>query len=149
MKALYFDTSYLFRVYSAEAGHAEVKALLPGIDRIYSAQIARAEFAAVVLRKRREKAASDKLLGELHEQFLDEVRDGHVRLIVPENDEFEVIEAVFRTAPPDIFLRGADALHLASAAAHGFKEVYSNDRHFLAAAPLFGLRGIDVITSRP
>jgi len=23
--------------------------------------------------------------------------------------------------------------------------VYSNDRHFLAAAPIFGLRGVDVI----
>ena len=27
------------------------------------------------------------------------------------------------------------------ASAHGFREIYSNDRHVLAAAPLFGLRG--------
>lgn len=38
-------------------------------------------------------------------------------------------------------MRAADALHLASASAHGFREIYSNDRHVLASAPLFGLRG--------
>ena len=144
MKALYFDTSYLFRMYFAEPGHENVKALLPGVDKVYSVQLARAEFASIILRKRREKAASDIALAELHEQFLDEVRDGHIQLIVPEDSEFEVIEAALRTAPSSTFLRAADAMHLAAAAWRGFKEVYSNDRHFLAAAPLFGLRGIDV-----
>ena len=144
MKALYFDTSYLFRMYFAEPGHENVKALLPGVDKVYSVQLARAEFASIILRKRREKAASDIALTELHEQFLDEVRDGHIQLIVPEDSEFEVIEAALRTAPSSTFLRAADAMHLAAAAWRGFKEVYSNDRHFLAAAPLFGLRGIDV-----
>ena len=55
------------------------------------------------------------------------------------------LEETLRSAPSTTNIRAADALHLACAAAHGFTEVYSNDRHFLTAAPLFGLRGVNVI----
>lgn len=38
-----------------------------------------------------------------------------------------------------------DASYLSTAAEHGFAEIYSNDTHLLAAAPLFALRGVNVI----
>jgi predicted nucleic acid-binding protein len=38
-----------------------------------------------------------------------------------------------------------DAIHLTCASSHGFQEVYSNDRHLLAAAHHFNLTGRNII----
>ena len=46
------------------------------------------------------------------------------------------------TLPADVFVRAADALHLACAGEAGLHEVYSSDRHLVAAAPHFGLRPV-------
>ena len=145
MKTLCFDTSSLFRIYSGEPGHHEVKGLLPGGDPVASAWHARAEFAAIILRKKREAPAPAKAFDEVHQQFLDEHRDGHIEFLRLDEGVMERLEAVLRSASADTFVRAADALHLACAAEHRFTEVLSNDRHLLAAAPLFGLTARDVI----
>ena len=67
-------------------------------------------------------------------------------VILPLTDSIlDRIEFFFATAPATTWLRAADALHLATAAENGFTEIYSNDKHLLAAAPLFGLYGVNVI----
>lgn len=48
------------------------------------------------------------------------------------------------SAPRETFLRTADAVHLATARELGEREVWTNDRHMLAAAPYFGLTGRSV-----
>jgi hypothetical protein len=37
-----------------------------------------------------------------------------------------------------------ERLHLACAKEYGFADVYTNDRHMLLGAPLFGLRGVNL-----
>lgn len=82
---------------------------------------------------------------EIHLQFRDDQENGLLAFL-PFTDPVMIrLESVIARAPANTFLRAADALHLACAAEHGFTEIYSNDRHLLAAAPLFGLRGIDVM----
>jgi hypothetical protein len=58
---------------------------------------------------------------------------------------FARIAGVYAKLPPAVFLRAADAVHLASAADSGFQVVYSNDAHLLAAAKHFGIEGKNVI----
>jgi len=44
-----------------------------------------------------------------------------------------------------VFLRAADAIHLATAAESSFPIVYSNDVHVLAAAQHFGIQGKNIL----
>ncbi len=142
---LYFDTTYLFRVYSTEPGHEAVKQLLEKTERIATAWHGRAEFASILLRKRREGSDSPDLLAALESQFKNDIQSSLVEVIPLTESVMLRLEDTLRSAPSNTHLRAADALHLACAAEHGFTEVHSNDRHFLTAATLFGLRGVNVI----
>jgi predicted nucleic acid-binding protein len=46
--------------------------------------------------------------------------------------------------PRTVFLRAADALHLTCAQEHGVPEIYTNDRHMVAAARHFRLKPMTV-----
>ncbi len=143
---LYFDSTCLFRIYSAEPGHEKVKALLAKANRpVAVAWHGRAEFASILLRKRREGADTPEQLASLAKQFREDCRNGLVHLLPLTEAVMTRLESVLAKVPASTFLRAADALHLSCAAEHGFTEVHSNDRHFLAAAPLFGLHGVNVI----
>ena len=142
---LYFDTTYLYRVYSTEPGHEAVKNLLAKTERLATAWHGRAEFASIVLRKRREGSDSPELLASLESQFQNDVKGSLIKFLPLTEPIILRLEETLRAAPSTTNIRAADALHLACAAEHGFTEVYSNDRLFLAAAPLFGLMGVNVI----
>jgi predicted nucleic acid-binding protein len=143
---LYFDTSYLYRIYSFEPGHEAVKNLLKSKRcSVFSGWHARAEFAAITLRKRREQPTDTLAFNIIHKQFLSDCAAGFIKIEPFTEPVIHRVESVIASAPAQTFLRAADALHLACAAEHGFTEIYSNDRHFLAAAPVFGLCGVNVI----
>ncbi len=148
MKTLYFDTSYLWRVYSMEPGHAAVKDLLRLTESLSTAWHGRAEFAAVILRKRREGVDPTEFLNSLDQQFQRDCQTGLIRTLPLTDAVMRRLESTLRAAQVGTSLRAGDAMHLACAAEHGFTEVYSNDGHFRAAAPLFGMKGIDIIGER-
>jgi hypothetical protein len=54
--------------------------------------------------------------------------------------------AVIRQVPKSVFIRGADAIHLACARESGFTEVYTAARHMALAAPHFSVRPVTVRT---
>lgn len=145
VKTLYFDTNYLFRLYSTESGAAAVQELANEVELIMIAWHGRAELASILLRKRREAALTEESAQEIRGQIADDVALGLVEFLPLTDAVMTRLETVLAEAPATINIRAADALHLACAAEHGFGIVYSNDRLLLAAAPIFGLKGVNVI----
>ena len=55
------------------------------------------------------------------------------------------VSEAFMSLPRHVFLRAGDAVHLLTAREHGLAEVYSSDRRLLAAAPVLGVAGRNVL----
>ena len=147
--APYFDTSYVVRLYLGDPGFAEVRTLAGQAATLASAWHAQAETVAAFHRAFRDgRLQRDAYLNAL-EQFTTDSKAGMFDWLPLTDPIQQRLEQVFREATGPVFLRAADALHLACAAGHGWKTVYSNDRHLLAAAPLFGLQGINLIGKSP
>lgn len=146
---IYFDSAYIARCYLPERGHAEVTALAIRSSRIICAEIARVEVASVFHRKLREAALTSSIHRELCRQFTDDIVAGTWSFLPLTPALLSRAQTAHATLPASFFLRSADCLHLCAAAEAGFKEIFSNVRHLLAAAAHFGLRGIDVIPPSP
>ncbi len=145
MNRLYFDATYLGKLHWREPGSSEVGACVATADEIVCSLHGRAEFYSIGFRKLREGIATPQAIRAVFAQFRADCASGTIRLLPLTDAVIDRVETVFTTAPATTYLRAADALHLATAAEHGFTEIHSNDRHLLAAAGLFGLRGVNVI----
>ncbi len=145
MPEAYYDTPYLFKLLAPEFGSDNVRARAMTLDAIACSIHARAEFAAICHRKFREGAASREQASALIEQLRAYAAAGGIHWLPIDNDTLDRAEEVIRCAPANSPVRPADALHLASAAENNFTEIHSSDPRLLAAAPLFGLRAIDLI----
>ena len=141
---LYFDTSYLARLYLEDHGFQTVRELAV-TDSIATARHGRLETVAAFHRALREGRLSSNEFHQLENQFIFDCERGGIHILANTGATYLKTENAFSHAPASTFLRAADALHLACATENGFTEIYSNDRHFLTAAPLFSLNGVNVI----
>jgi predicted nucleic acid-binding protein len=141
---LYFDSTYLVRLYYRDPGFERVRELA-ATGAIACGLHGRAEVAAAFHRKVREGSLSAELYAVAMEEFALEARSEAFVWLPLTVAVVERVHRVLATLPASVFLRAADALHLACAAERGLREVYSNDQRLLAAATHFGLRGLDVI----
>lgn len=144
---IYCDSSYLVRLYLDDHGFEVVRELCAK-HPVTSAAHAQAELPAAVHRAWREGRLQEDAFTALMEQFETDCSEGAFHWQSLTARLFASMNAVYRGLPSDTFLRAADALHLLCASSKGFTEVYSHDRHFLAAAHRFGLKGLDVIREK-
>lgn len=141
----FFDSSYLARFYLEDDGFEAVRKLAAEASVVAAAWHAQAEVVGALHRALRDRRMKVGDFRAALEQFQADRETGLFRWFPLSTGTQQRVEQVFELAPATVFLRAADALHLACAAEHGFEEVYSNDRRFIEAAPRFGLRGINVI----
>ncbi len=141
----YFDTSYLVRLYWNDPGHEIVRDLAGRATDVCCGRHGRVELIAAFHRKYREGAATREVFVGLLRQFHLDEKEGGLTWLPLTDQVMEHVERIFTDLPRDVYLRSADALHLACAVESGLAEIYTNDRHAIAAAPYFGLRGINVI----
>lgn len=141
---MYFDTSYIAKFYFNEPESARVRALVLRADALFSSFLAFAEFHAVLHRRLREGICSSNDARDLGARFSAHLKEG-LWTLIPVNDALlRRTSALIMAAPRDVFIRTADAVHLTTARDLEDREVWTNDRHMLAAAPYFGLTGRSV-----
>jgi hypothetical protein len=110
---------------------------------VASSIVGKMETEAAFHRKFREGTLDHALFSHLNTQLTDDHSFGLTTWFPLSPSIVDRVHQSFLKLPPTVFLRAGDAIHLATASEAGFKEIYSNDRHLLAAATLFKLKGIN------
>lgn len=141
---MYFDTSYIAKFYFNEPGSPRVRELVRKADAVHSSLWALAEFHAVLHRRLREGTSSPGDVREMASRFFEHMAAGLWNLIPVNEALLRRTGALMVSAPRALFIRTAAAVHLTTALQIGEREVWTNDRHMLAAAPYFGLTGRSV-----
>lgn len=142
---IYLDTSYLVRLYFDDPGFAAVRSLA-ATDHVACAWHGHAETIAAFHRKFREKTIRGTQYRALLTQFALDQQAGAITWLPAGPEVLQRVAQIYAGLPGSVYLRAADALHLATAALHRYEVIYSNDSHLLAAASQFGLIGKNVIS---
>jgi predicted nucleic acid-binding protein len=141
---LYFDTSYLVRLYTKDVGWQKVRALAQ-TDGLACCIHGQAETVSAFHRKFREGSINPKEFGTLLAEFGRDSNAGAYRWLPLSPMVAARVASTFAKLPSSVTLRAADAIHLACASDAGLTKVYSNDTHLLTAASHFGLTGENLI----
>ncbi len=146
---MYFDTCYIAKFYLNESESPRVRKLVRESGAIFSSlwvltkwvltKWAFTEFQAVVHRQMREGTITPSQAAGTLARFTGHVDDGLWHLIPVTGAMLRRTAALIAAAPPQCFIRAADAAHLVTARENGEQEIWTNDRHMTAAAAYFGL----------
>jgi predicted nucleic acid-binding protein len=138
---MYIDSAYILKYYVHEPGSAAVREILRNAASRTSSALAIAEVTCALHRRLREGNLTGDLFREVLGAFLKHVEAGAWSM-APVNDRvLGRVSQMLKLAPASLYLRSGDAVHLATAIETGESEVWTSDRHMLAATPHFGLIG--------
>jgi len=135
---LYFDSSYVVRLYLSDPGWHEVRTLAAA-NKVACSIHGRAEVIAAFHRKFREGTITHSQFSAAFQQFEADSKFQAFAWLSFSETVLAALAKVFSQLPATVHLRAADAMHLASAKENAFKEIFSNDKQLLKAAGYFGL----------
>jgi predicted nucleic acid-binding protein len=141
---VYLDSAYIAKFYVNERDSPSVRAAIRRAAELVSSAWAIGEVACVLHRHMREDSLNGRQFRELLDAFLAHVESGVWTMVPLTPSLLKRTAALVRSAPAGAFLRAGDAIHLATARDAGESEIWTSDRHMLAAAPHFGLQGRSV-----
>jgi predicted nucleic acid-binding protein len=141
---VYLDSAYIAKFYVNERDSSAVRALIRRADSLVTSAWASGEVTCAFHRHMREGSLSNAQCRELIRAFMKHVDTGVWSLIPISAALLKRMTTLVSTAPAGVYLRAGDAIHLTTAQEIGETEIWTNDRHLLAAAPHFGLLGRSV-----
>ncbi len=141
---MYLDSAYIAKFYVNEPDAPAVRKAIRRASHLYSSAWSLLEVTCVFHRHVREGSLSVEQGREVTEVFRTHIESDLWNLI-PVNDRLlRTATTLIRGLPKHVPLRGGDAIHLATALDAGESEIWTNDRHLLAAAAHVGIIGRSV-----
>ena len=141
---MYLDSAYLAKYYVNEADAPAVRKAIRRASSLCSSSWALAEVTCVFHRHAREQSLTIAQSRELIDLFRSHAESGVWNLIPVTESLLRKAAMLMRGLPRDVAVRAGDAIHVATALEAGEPEIWTNDRHLLAAAAHFGIAGRSV-----
>ena len=141
---MYLDSAYIAKFYVNEPDAAAVRKLLGQASHVCSSSWALIEVTCVFHRHMREQSLTNAQGNELIDLFRVHVETDIWNFLPVTDAILRTTATLVRGLPPSFPLRAGDAIHIATALDAGEPEIWTNDRHLVAAANYFGLAGRSV-----
>jgi len=138
---MYLDSAYVAKYYLNERDSQAVRAVIHRADSLVTSEWSLIEVTCAFHRHLRQGELTERQQRELAQAFRKHIDEELWGLVLLSRRLVQRVLTAISSAPAGIFLRSGDAVQLVSAQDAGEREVWSSDRHLLAAAPHFGLVG--------
>ena len=141
---MYLDSAYIAKFYVNEPDAENVRNLIRRARYVSSSSWALLEVTCAFQRHVRERSLTAAQGRELIDVFRQHVENDVWNLVKITDELLKRAVALIRGLPQDTPLRAGDAIHVATVIDIGETEIWTNDRHLLAAANHFGIAGRSV-----
>jgi predicted nucleic acid-binding protein len=138
---MYLDSAYIAKYYLNERDAEAVRRLIQGAESLVSSEWSLVEVTCAFHRHLRQGHLTTSQYQDLSRAFRKHIREELWILIPLTSRLLSRVGAAMDSLTSHVYLRSGDAVQLITAQDAGESEVWTSDRHMLAAAPHFGLTG--------